>query len=85
MFVYGVLCLFVVLFVCSKDEGWLVYSDLVHCLEHWLHYSWQARVPLPHSRDKIEIIQSESIGGKLKVSKESESIQRKRESESHQG
>ena len=69
------------MFVCGsvcpqdlKDVDWLVNSDLVHCLEHWLHYSWQARVPLAHSETKLKLLY---IGGNLKVSKESESIQGK--------
>ena len=57
-FVYLVICLFICLSVCPqdlKDEGWLVYSDLVHCLQHWLHYSWQACVPLAHSAEKVKV------------------------------
>ena len=38
----------------------LVFSDLVHCLEHRLHYSWQAPVSLPHSGEEVNQYESES-------------------------
>ena len=38
----------------------LVFSDLVHCLEHRLHYSWQAPVSLPHSGEQVNQYESES-------------------------
>ena len=38
----------------------LVFSDLVHCLEHRLHYSWQAPVSLPHSDEEVNQYESES-------------------------
>ena len=51
------------------DDGWLVYSDLVHCLQHWLHYSWQACVPLSHPETKVKVLLSYIFKGKVKARK----------------